>query len=238
MLLEIGPREYEPPSLCHTGIEELVGLGAVGAGEAAAAGTAAATAAETAGAFGSWSALAEAGTAASALPSLSTIGTVASVGGTLLQVGAQQQEAAYQQAVAKNQALALKQKANEDAAAAERQQIAQERKMGLVLSRQRAVAASSGTDALSPDIVGNELRTVQQGEYNALSSLYEGLSASRSDQYQADIDLFKARQIGRSLPYAIGGTLLSGISNYADRSARLRYFSSSGGSGFFGTGGI
>lgn len=237
----------EPPSLCHTGIEELAGLGAASA-------VAAPTAASVLGGAAETALLSSAGVAtgaAAGLPAaavtgagifgtgigLSDIGAAASVGGTLLQAGAQSDEAAYEKALAKNQALALQQKANEDAAAAERQQGQQLRRMGLVLSRQRALAASSGTDANSPDVVTNELRTVGQGEYNALSSLYEGLSAARSDQYQAGIDLFKARRIGQALPYAVGGTLLSGVSNFATNRLRSRYLASSP-NAFFGFGGF
>lgn len=74
---------YEPPSLCHTGIETLFALGA-GAAEAATVGAAATTAAEIGATVG----LGYGGTAAaaSALPSLSTIGTAASVLGTGLSI--------------------------------------------------------------------------------------------------------------------------------------------------------
>lgn len=237
---------YEPASLCHTGVEELFALPAL------AGGAEAATAASVLGGAGETALLAGAGVApgltipAAAATStgilgtgigLSDIGTAASVGGTLLTAKSQADQAAYEEAVARNQAAALKQKANEDAAAAERQQITQERKTALVQSRLRAVAAASGTDATSPDIVNTEGRIAQQGEYNALSSLYEGLAASRADQYQAQIDLFKARRIAAATPYAVGGTILGGIANFADRRARLKYMSSSP-SSFFGFGSL
>lgn len=236
--------EYEPPSLCRFdfGIGEALGLAALGGGEAAAGTAAAATAAEvgaglTAADFSL--ALGEplAATAASGLPSLSSLGTVASVAGTGLQAIGQSKQAAYEEAVAKNQAAALQQKANEDTAAAQRQQIMAERRAGLLTSRARAVAADSGTDATSPTEITNEGRIAQRGEYDALSSLYEGLSASRADQYQADIALFKARRTAAAAPLAIGSTLLSGLTSFADRKARLRYFTSSGGDNFFGLGG-
>jgi hypothetical protein len=149
-------------------------------------------------------------------------------------------QAAYEQAVAKTQAQALQQKSNEDAAAAERQQIMQNRRTGLLTSRARALAAASGTDATSPTEVTNEGNIAQQGEYNAQSALYQGLSASRADQYQAQIDLFKANRIGAATLPAVGGTILSGISSFADKRARLKYFTSDGGdtaNSFFGFGG-
>ena len=130
----------------------------------------------------------------------------------------------------------MRQKSNEDAAAAERAQIEQERKTGLILSRARALGAASGTQASSPDLVTNEARIAQQGEYNALSSLYEGQAASRADQYQANIDLFRGQRAGAAVLPAVGGTILSGISNFADRRARLRLFTASGGQNYLGFG--
>lgn len=223
-LLELMPGEYRPKSTCATGIEELFAIGAAGAGEAAAAGTAATAAA----------AAAPAAAAGFSLPSLSTIGTIAGLGGTILQAKGQMDQAAYEQAVAKTQAQALRDKSNEDAAAAERQQIAIERRTGLITSRARALAADSGTDVNSPTEITNEGRIAQQGDYNALSSLYEGLAQSRADNYQANIDLFKGQRVAAAAPLAVGGTILSGLTTFADRRARLKYFTSSGGDNFFG----
>lgn len=161
--------EYEPPGLCHTGIET----------------------------------------------ALAIAGTVASVGGTLVSAMGASQQADYQSALARNQAILDKQKANEEAALAERKQITDLRKTDLVLSRARAVGAASGTDAASPTQVNIEQDIAQQGQYNALSSLYEGLSAERTSNYQSQIDLFKADSVEAAKPLAVGGTLLSGFSNAA-----------------------
>lgn len=217
------------------GITEGLALLASTAAEAAPEAIAATGAAEGATGVGA----AAAGTAAaggSLLPSLGTIGTVASVGGTLLTAKAGLDNADYQAAVARSEAAALKQKANEDAAAAERSQITQNKKTELVQSRLRALAADSGTDATSPDILTTSGRIAGQGEYNALSSLYEGQSRARSDTYQADIDLFKADRTDAAAPLAATGTILGGISSFADKRARLKYFTSGGGENFFGFG--
>lgn len=210
--------EYEPPSDCHDfGIAEtLAAIGLSGAGEAA-AGTALAETAATGGLYAAGETA-----AASAFPSLGPIGSVVGVGGTLLQAKAGLDQADYQAAVARSEAAALKQKANEDAAAAERAQITQGKKTELVQSRLRALAADSGTDATSPDILTTEGRIAQQGQYNALSSLYEGQARARSDTYQSDIDLFKANRIETAAPLTAAGTILSGIGSFADRRALLK----------------
>lgn len=152
-------------------------------------------------------------------------GTVASIGGTAISAMGASQQADYQSALARNQAILDKQKANEDAALAERKQITELRKTDLTLSRARALGAASGTDASSPTQVDIEQDIGQQGTYNALSSLYEGLSAERTANYQSKIDLFKADRIDAAAPLAVGGTLLSGFSNAALNTVRFNRLS-------------
>lgn len=244
-LLELWSPDFRPKSSCDTGIETLFALGAgeVAAGTAAAGLTAAevGTAAATGFATGAGSALAGAAPAVAASSgilgtglSLGELGTVASVAGTGLQVLAQGNQAAYEESVAKRNAEALRIKAGEETAAAQRRQIMEQRRAGLLTSRARALAADSGTLATSPTEVENEARIAGQGEYNALSSLYEGLAAARADNAQADIDLFRAGRIRAAAPLAQGATLLSGLTNFADRKARMKLFTSSGDRGFFG----
>lgn len=197
--------DYEPPGLCHTGIEELAALGA---SAAAAAGEAAGTAAT---AVSAWA------------PSLATVGEVAGVAGTGLSTIAGIQNASYQSDLAKTEAQLARQKANDDAAAGERQQTSRDRQTDYMLSRVRAGAAASGTDAASPDVVNTEGEIAQQGEYNAQSALYEGMSRERADNYQGDIDLFKANRIDGAIPLQATGTLLSGLGSFADRRVRRNY---------------
>ena len=214
-----------------------VGAADVGAGAAAAAGATAATAGGVAAATGadlaatagigagaaSAATAATGGTILSSLPSLSTIGTVASLGGSLLQASGQSEQAKYQEEVAQSEATALNAKANQDAASAERTQITQERQTQLALSRNRAVAAASGGGgSTDPSVLNNAGLIAQQGDFNALSSLYSGQSAARSDTYQAAIDLFRGQQIAAALPTEQMAGILSGISNFAARQSASR----------------
>jgi hypothetical protein len=197
------------------------GLAALGLGSAAAADTAATTAtvagfAADAGAGVAATAI-PAATTASVLPSLSTIGTVASVGGTLLSAKAGADNAAYQEAVDRANAVALTQKANQDAASGEQVAIARQRQTQLALSRGQAVAAASGGGATDPTVLDVEGQVAGQGTYNALSGLYQGQAAARSDTEQAGIDLFKAQNTEAGAPLALGGTILSGLSSFVDK---------------------
>lgn len=213
--------EREPPSTCHTGLETLFALGAAELGGAAAAGTAAAG---TSAALGTAVGLGYGGAAAaSALPSLATVGTAASVLGTGLSVKSGLDQAAYGESVAKAQAEQLRQKANEDAAAGQRAAETQLRRRDLVLSRARALGAASGTLATDPTQVDIEGDIAQQGDYNALSALYEGMARARSNEYQAEIDLFRGRRIGAAAGPAAFGQALTGVGGLVDRRMRRNY---------------
>lgn len=217
-------------------IPAAIGLTAAEAGAGAAAASAGAT---VLGGAGETALLASAGipaVAASSLPSLSTIGTVAGVGGTLLSAKGGLDNASYQAAVQRAEAAALAQKANQDAAAGEQQQIARARTTELALSRAQALGAASGTDATSPDILTTEGRIAQQGSYNSASALYDGLAKARTDTYQGDIDLFNANRTQAGAPLAATGTILQGLSGFVDKRSRLKYFTAGGGDNFFGFG--
>lgn len=237
MQIELIPQrwlEYEPPGLCHTGLETLFGLGtaaavtdiAGGAGLATLVGAGEATLPLAAGVVPTLGAttIAEAtGAAATGAGIAGTgigIGDVLSGAGTLISMKSGMDNAAYQAAVAKAEAEALKQRANEEAAAGQRAAETKRRQAALVGSRARALAASSGTLATDPTEVNLEEDIAGQGEYNALSALYEGMAAARSSQFQADINLFKARRTSAAAPWAAAGTLFSGLSGMLDRRSR------------------
>lgn len=155
---------------------------------------------------------------------LPAIGAIATVAGTGLQMFSAIDESKYQAAVARNQAVLDKQKANEEAAVGQRAAATEARKTRLAESRSRALAASSGTDAASPSIVDLEQDIAQQGGYNALSTLYEGMARSRTADYQAEIDLFKARRAKAAGPLNATAALLGGVSRFAGSSAGLKLF--------------
>jgi hypothetical protein len=226
--------EWTPPSLCQIdfGVTEALAAAGLAGGESAAAFSL--PAALDLGGFG---AFAPAATTSSGILGtgigLGEVGTAASLGGTLLSANAGMDQAAYAAAVQRANAQALKDQANVDAATAERTQITRSRQTDLALSRSRALAAGSGTEATSPDVLNTEGQIAQQGTYNAQSAFYEGQQKSRSDQYQASIDLFNANRIESAAPLTAAGTLLSGISSFATNRSRLKYYSLGGGySGF------
>lgn len=182
------------------------------------AGTALSTTALTAA-----EAAAAAGTGLSAyLPSLGTIGTVSSIAGTGISAISGMRNAEYQAAVARAQAAGLKQKADQEAAAGEQSAIQRQRQSDYVQSQYRARSASSGATPTGADTTLEDI--AGQGQYNTLASLYQGLTASAADRRQADIDLFGATNIEGAAPIAAAGTVLAGLSSFADKRARQQYY--------------
>jgi hypothetical protein len=156
---------------------------------------------------------------------LSEIGTAAGVIGSGIQaIGAlnQNDAAAAQQ---RYEAQLLKDKSNQDAAAGEQVAIGRQRQTQLALSRTQALAAGSGGGATDPGVLTLEQQTAGQGEYNSESAVYTGQAQARSDELQAQIDLFKAQQYDTAGPLAAGGAILSGIGSFADKRLRSQYYS-------------
>lgn len=155
---------------------------------------------------------------------LSTIGTIAGLAGSGLQAVGTMNQAKYGSEVAQVQNQELNQKANQDAASAERQQITAERQTELALSRTQALAAASGGGATDPTVLNVEGQIARQGTYNALSALYNGTAAAAADRYQGKIDLFQAGQQAAAAPFAALGQVLSGISSLANNRAMMKYY--------------
>lgn len=148
-------------------------------------------------------------------PMMPVLGVVSSIGGMAMKMMGDQQQAAYQQAVARNNAIALRQKANEEAAVGQREAITEGRKAASVASRARALGAASGTAVASPTQVNIEAGIGAQGESNAMTALWEGMSKAQSADYQADIELFRGKQIAAAQPLQTMSTLISGVGSLA-----------------------
>lgn len=142
------------------------------------------------------------------------ISAVAGIGGTVLSAEAQRRQADYEQKLAQVQNEELQQKGNQDAAAAERAQIAENRRTQLTESRVQALAAASGGAATDTGVINLEGQIAKQGSYNALSALYNGQAQRQADVYQGQIDLFQGQQAVGAAPMTALGTVLGGIGRF------------------------
>lgn len=140
---------------------------------------------------------------AAAAPFLAAAGTVVSTIGAIQQGNAQQAAANYQ-------AAQLTQQAGQDRATAQRQAIEERRKAGLALSRVQAFSAASGAGATDPTVNNIAGDIAGQGEYNALTQLYNGEERARGLENQASATRFQGQQAHQAGLFKAGSTILEG----------------------------
>lgn len=95
-------------------------------------------------------------------------------------------------------------KATEERAASQRVAIDKRHEGDLIMSRQKALAASSGAGVLNPSILDIYGETAERAEYNAASEIYGGESRARGQIDQAAA----ARMKGKA---ALKGSIFEGV---------------------------
>lgn len=147
---------------------------------------------------------------AAALPYLAAAGSIVSAIGQA-KAGKEAKREAY------NEAAQLDDQANLVKADAQRQAIEERRQAARASSRALAVAAASGAGALDPTVQTITSRIEGEGEYRALSRLFNGDSeaANLKDQAAATRRTGKAQQ--RAGRYAATSTVLSSGSDLASK---------------------
>ena len=149
--------------------------------------------------------------------------------------------AAYQAQIAEREAEALDIRAGQERASAQRGAIDERRRAGLVNSRAKLLAAAGGGAVDSPDVQGIMGAIENEGEYRALTALYEGEQKARGYETGAQISRaggagqIYAGEVARnagsaaaSRSYlAAGGSLLAGAG-----SAASTYYRAGLGTGF------
>lgn len=151
-----------------------------------------------------------------------TIGTALTVAGGLASAGGSIYGGIQQENFANAQAKAIKQKGDQEFAIAQRKAIQDRREKTAAIGRTMAIAAASGggTGDTVSDIMAS---TERQGEYNALTDLFNGTQA-RNDLYnEAALTKLQGKQAKIAGFINAGSTLLStGGSIYSDYSAAQR----------------
>lgn len=161
-----------------------------------------------------------------ATSTLATIAAVSGVAGLGLGVMGQMQagQAAKAQGKAQQQATDYQAQqavvqAGQERAAAQRRAIAQRRATDRVQSNLQARAAASGGGALDPSVIDISGDIAQEGEYRALSALYEGEDRARGLENSASLRRYEgsaSRAAGNTAADIYGtralGTALSGAS--------------------------
>lgn len=146
---------------------------------------------------------------------MAMLGAVAGLLGTAFSVIGSIRQGEAQEAQYKSQAQWDQAKAQEERAAGQAQAANKQREAKLVMSRDLAVAASSGGGAADPTALNVAAGVGAQGEYNAKSALYEGETAGRDYDYQAQVYRMQAKQAKLAGFINAGSSILSGISGFA-----------------------
>lgn len=130
-------------------------------------------------------------------------------GSTILGAAGAAQGGKAQKLAANFQAAQLEAAGKVDNAVAQRKAEEDRRQTRLVQSRARAVGAASG-GGIDFDLAGD---IEAEGEYSALTSLWEGVEASKGRKAQAAAARFEGLQARKSGLLKAGKTILSGASS-------------------------
>lgn len=149
--------------------------------------------------------------------------------GTVMQAGAQQQQAdamraqgAANQQAANYQAQSMEIQAGQERAVAQRKSINDRRQEQLQISRSQALAAASGAGASDPTVISNENITTREGEFGALTDMYQGEQSAQNletgaklKRYEGDASDYGANATANATDTAAMGTIFSGAGKAA-----------------------
>lgn len=144
---------------------------------------------------------------------LSTLATAASVGGSVLSGIGQIQAGKAANVSAKFQAGQMEQRAGQERAASQRVALEERRRAGIAMSNATAAAGVSGGGATDPTVLNITGGLAKQGEYNALSALFEGEEKARGLQLQAAGTRMEGKQTKRAGYISGASTIISGTGN-------------------------
>jgi len=128
---------------------------------------------------------------AQAAPFIALAGAGLSAGGSILGANAQAKDL-------RAQADQLDMQAGKERATSQRQAMEERRQAGLLVSTGVARAAASGAGADDPTVVNLLANISGEGEYRALTALYNGEEQARSDEAQAAARRTEAKNVKRA----------------------------------------
>lgn len=137
--------------------------------------------------------------------------TVIAIGGSVLSGLGQIQAGKAANNSAKFQAAQLEQQAGQEKATSQRVAIEERRRSDIAISDATAAAAASGGGATDPTVLNIQGGLAEQGEYNALSALFQGDDRAAGLKLQAASARSQGKQAKRAGLIGGASTILSGI---------------------------
>lgn len=138
-------------------------------------------------------------------------------GSTILSAVGSAQQGRAQQRAANYQAAQYEQQAGQERASAQRAAIEEHRKATLAQSRALAVSAASGAGASDPTVMNIMGDLGSEGEYRALSALYEGEERARGLQMGAQAKRYEGATAKQAGNMRAASTILSGGMSLYDK---------------------
>jgi hypothetical protein len=139
---------------------------------------------------------------------LGLVGSVAS--GAIGMMGANAQ-AQFMNAQAKNEQMQLNHMAGEERAAATRDMAAKQKEVSLLLSRQQAVAASSGAGATDPTVLELAGDLAREGSVQKRELGRQGLEKGQMLDYRGKVGVKMAKAEGKMLKASAMGNMIGGV---------------------------
>jgi len=148
---------------------------------------------------------------------LSSTALAMQAAGTIFSAYSQQQGGKDQQRLANFQADQLDRNAGQSLAASQRNAFQERRQARLVSSRAQALAAASGAGATDPTVLNIQGDIAKQGEYNALTALYNGDVQAQDQRFAAQARRTSGAMEKSAADTQALSTVLSGAASLYDR---------------------
>lgn len=150
---------------------------------------------------------------AALMATMGGLGKVLSLSGTILGGVGTVAGGAAANASAQYEAKQLEARATAERAAGQRDAMRERKQKELVISRAKAVGAASGGGV---DLVGLG-KIEEEGEYNALTAMWEGEERARGAEDQAAATRWSGKQAKRASFINAGATILDGGASFMEK---------------------
>lgn len=148
---------------------------------------------------------------------MTELATVALVASTAVQAAGTLASGKAEKQASFSQAKQLNQQAGQERAASQRMALQNRREADVAASRATAFAAASGGSATDPTVTKIVSDIAGQGEFNALTSLYNGEERARGMEYGAKVKIAEGSNAKKASQTKALGTILSTASSLYGR---------------------
>ena len=166
---------------------------------------------------------------------MAALGSIIGVFGSIISAVGTIAAGQQAQAAANFQAKQLEQQGVQELAASQRESYEFKQNKERALSRQVAVAASSGLSASDPSVLYLAGETAARGRYQEEMAIYTGQERKQGLETQAKVTRMSGQAAAQGAGFSAAGTILGGFASFFDKYGQLGVGSSQPPSYVFGT---